>query len=79
PRAGGFCYTDLEFATMLRDTRELVKAGSDGFAVGFLPADGWLDEERCKIWREEAAGREMVFHRAFDIMKDEPEEVLPKL
>lgn len=79
PRAGGFCYTDLEFATMLRDTRELVKAGSDGFAVGFLTADGWLDEERCKIWREEAAGREMVFHRAFDIMKDEPEEVLPKL
>lgn len=35
PRAGGFCYTDLEFETMLRDTRELAKAGTDGFAVGF--------------------------------------------
>ena len=22
PRAGGFCYTDLEFETMLRDTRD---------------------------------------------------------
>ncbi len=79
PRAGGFCYTDLEFKTMLRDTRELAKAGTDGFAVGFLTADGWLDEERCKTWAEAAGGRELVFHRAFDIMKNEPEEVLPRL
>jgi len=79
PRAGGFCYTDLEFQTMLRDTRELVKAGADGFAVGFLTADGWLDEERCKIWVDVAGGRELVFHRAFDIMKNEPEQVLPRL
>ena len=79
PRAGGFCYTDLEFETMLRDRRELAKAGTDGFAVGFLTADGWLDEERCKTWAEAAGGRELVFHRAFDIMKNEPEEVLPRL
>lgn len=79
PRAGGFCYTDLEFETMLRDTRELAKAGTDGFAVGFLTADGRLDEERCKTWAEAAGGRELVFHRAFDIMKNEPEEVLPRL
>jgi copper homeostasis protein len=79
PRAGGFCYTELEFETMLRDTRELAKAGTDGFAVGFLTAEGWLDEERCKIWVEAAGGRELVFHRAFDIMKNEPEEVLPQL
>ncbi len=79
PRAGGFCYTDLEFETMLRDTHELAKAGTDGFAVGFLTAEGWLDEERCKIWVEAAGDRELVFHRAFDIMKNEPEEVLPRL
>ena len=79
PRAGGFCYTDLEFETMLRDTRELAEAGTDGFAVGFLTAEGWLDEERCKVWVEAAGDRELVFHRAFDIMKNEPEEVLPRL
>jgi len=79
PRAGGFYYTDLEFETMLRDTREIAKAGAEGFAVGFLTAEGWLDEERCKIWADVAAGKELVFHRAFDIMKNEPEEVLPKL
>jgi copper homeostasis protein len=79
PRAGGFCYTDLEFETVLRDTRELAEAGTDGFAVGFLTAEGWLDEERCKIWVEAAGDRELVFHRAFDIMKNEPEEVLPRL
>jgi len=79
PRAGGFCYTDLEFETMLRDTRELAKAGTDGFAVGFLTAEGWLDEERCKNWVKAAGERELVFHRAFDIMKNEPEEVLPRL
>ena len=79
PRAGGFCYTDLEFETMLRDRRELAKAGTDGFTVGFLTAEGWLDVERCKIWAQAAGGRELVFHRAFDIMKNEPEEVLPRL
>ena len=79
PRAGGFCYTDLEFETMLRDTRELAKAGTDGFAVGFLTADGMLDEERCKIWVEAAGDKELVFHRGFDIMKNEPEEALPRL
>ena len=79
PRAGGFCYTDLEFETMLCDTRELAKAGTDGFAVGFLTADGMLDEERCKIWVEAAGGKELVFHRGFDIMKNEPEEALPRL
>ena len=79
PRAGGFCYTDLEFETMLRDTRELAKAGTDGFAVGFLTAEGWLDEERCKNWVKAAGERELVFHRAFDIMKNDPEEVLPRL
>lgn len=79
PRAGGFCYTNLEFETMLRDTRELAKAGTNGFAVGFLTGDGWLDEERCKTWVEAAGGKELVFHRAFDIMKNEPEEVLPRL
>ena len=79
PRAGGFCYTDLEFETMLRDTRELAKAGTDGFAVGFLTAEGWLDEERCKNWVKAGGERELVFHRAFDIMKNEPEEVLPRL
>jgi len=79
PRAGGFCYTDLEFETMLCDTRELAKAGTDGFAVGFLTAQGWLDVERCKIWVEAAGNRELVFQRAFDIMKNAPEEVLPRL
>ena len=79
PRAGGFCYTELEFETMLQDTRELAKAGADGFAVGFLTPDGWLDEERCKVWAAAAGDRELVFHRAFDIMKNEPEEVLPRL
>ena len=79
PRAGGFCFTELEFETMLRDTREIAKAGADGFAVGFLTAEGWLDEERCKIWVEAAGNRELVFHRAFDIMKNEPEQVLPRL
>lgn len=79
PRAGGFCYTNLEFETMLRDTRELAKAGTNGFAVGFLTGNGWLDEERCKTWVEAADSKELVFHRAFDIMKNQPEEVLPRL
>ena len=47
PRAE-FCYTALEFETMLQDTQELAKAGADSFAVGFLTEEGRLDEKRCK-------------------------------
>lgn len=73
PRAGGFCYSDLEFASMLDDARRLMDAGAAGLAFGILREDGRLDEQRCAKMISAAGGGEMVFHRAFDVMHGQPE------
>ena len=79
PRAGGFCYTQSEFDTMLRDIRSLRAAGADGFAFGVLRGDGRLDEERCARLVEAAGDTECVFHRAFDVAAEPPEQLTDKL
>jgi copper homeostasis protein len=72
PRAGGFCYTDAELATMIWDARNLRE--SAGFAFGILTSDCQIDIDACKLLaRRMGTGlnrREMVFHRAFDLVPD---------
>lgn len=69
PRQGGFCYTEAEFETALRDAREMAAAGADGLVFGFLHPDGTIDEGRTgqlvNIAKER--GKEAVFHRALDV------------
>ncbi len=72
PRAGGFCYSEAEFQTMMNDLKALKAAGADGFALGFLTKDGELDISRLKTVLEAARECELVFHRAFDCMKSDP-------
>lgn len=71
-RAGGFCYTDDEYATMLADLEFFLQAGADGIVFGFLNADATIDRERTKkvVERIHLAGKEAVFHRAFDNTPD---------
>jgi len=68
PRAGGFCYSELEYRSMLEDAKLLMDAGAAGLAFGILKADGTLDGERCSRMIEAMGGGEAVFHRAFDVM-----------
>ena len=70
PRAGGFCYSDREFAVMQRDAEACLAEGADGIAFGFLNPDGSLDAERCREMMRLAEGRQTVFHRAFDVVPD---------
>ncbi len=72
PRAGGFCYSEHEFQTIMNDLEALKAAGADGFAVGFLNKDGELDISRLKTIVNAAGNCELVFHRAFDCMKSDP-------
>lgn len=44
PREGGFCYTQVEFDTMLADARALLAAEADGIVFGFLHPDGTNDK-----------------------------------
>lgn len=79
PRAGGFCYGELEFAAMLEDAKRLMDEGAAGLAFGCLRPDGAIDGDRCARLIAAAGGGEMVFHRAFDGMTGEPETAVDTL
>ena len=70
PREGGFCYTDREFAGMVRDVEALAAAGVEGLVFGVLQPDGSLDAERCRTLIQAAGNRETVLHRCMDVTPD---------
>ena len=70
PRAAGFCYSEREFAVMRRDAELALGEGAAGIAFGILKTDGTIDLDRCKRLITMCAGREIVFHRAFDVVPD---------
>src|SRR5208283_2625044 len=70
PRPAGFCYSRAEFAVMQRDAEAALSEKADGIAFGFLQASGRLDVKRCRQMVQLAAGRQAVFHRAFDVVQD---------
>lgn len=70
PRQGGFCYSEAEFKTMMKDAEKLLKAGADGIVFGILNSDGTVDRERCRELVALAGDREKVFHRAMDVVPD---------
>ncbi len=72
PRESGFCYSDREFSTLLRDVNWLAKAGVDGIAFGVLDDRGQIDRQRCEqVVAAMGPQRQAVFHRAFDLIEDQ--------
>jgi copper homeostasis protein len=70
PRAGGFCYSHSDMDVMEQDVKEAINCGADGIAFGILKEDGSVDIERCKRIIDLAGEKEVVFHRAFDVVPD---------
>jgi copper homeostasis protein len=70
PRAGGFCYSEEDFAVIRRDAALLIEHGADGIVFGMLRADGRVDTKRCGEMVTIADDRQTVFHRAFDVAAD---------
>jgi len=68
PRPAGFFYSRAEFRVMLRDAEAALAANADGIAFGILTASGAVDLKRCREIARLAAGRQAVFHRAFDVV-----------
>lgn len=68
PRGAGFCYSEEDFRVMERECRQLLAAGADGIAFGCLTREGMPDERKNRRLLEiiKEAGKEAVFHRAFD-------------
>jgi copper homeostasis protein len=71
PRAGGFHYSQGELAVMQRDAECLLECGADGIAVGFLTPQAMINMELLKRFRILSIRRELVFHRAFDVISDQ--------
>ena len=70
PRPAGFCYSPAEFAVMQRDAEAALSEKADGIAFGILTAAGAVDVKRCRQMVKLTAGRQAVFHRAFDVVRD---------
>ena len=70
PREGGFCYTDVEYETILADAKLFLDNGADGIVFGFLHEDATVDAERTKEILTVIGDKESVFHRAIDVVPD---------
>ena len=72
PRGGGFCYKKEDVAVMMQEAGELLDAGADGIAFGFLKEDKSINTEDTKnmVKLIKSYKKEAVFHRAFDCLED---------
>ncbi|MGE4585282.1 MAG: copper homeostasis protein CutC [Sphaerochaeta sp.] len=78
PRGGDFCYSDVEFETMLADARLFKEAGANALVFGILTPEGRVDKVRSKQLLAVASPLEVTFHRAFDMTRD-PYEAMEDL
>lgn len=67
PRGGDFCYSDIEFETMLENTKIFKEEGANAIVFGILNPDGTIDKERSEQLIEVARPLEVTFHRAIDM------------
>lgn len=72
PRGAGFCYTEKEFEIMKADAEIMMKNHADGIAFGCLDKEGYIHISQTKQMIDivKKYGGEVVFHRAFDCVKD---------
>lgn len=69
-RGGDFLYTAEEIRQMAMEIELLKEAGADGFVIGCLTADGYLDKEAMKPLLEAAGGSGLTLHRCIDVSRD---------
>jgi copper homeostasis protein len=70
PRAGSFCYTDLEFEVMKRDILFCKKYNVDGIVIGLLTSEYKIDLVKTAALVELAQPMQVTFHRAFDFVSE---------
>ena len=76
PRAGDFCYTSAEVDEIERSILCFKKLGAHAVVVGFLTADGCVDEVLTRRMVQLATPMEVTFHRAFDEARQDPLEAM---
>jgi copper homeostasis protein len=73
PRAGDFLYTQEEILMMAAQIRALAQAGADGFVIGCLTPDGYLDKAAMSPLIDACGGLGITLHRCIDVSAD-PEQ-----
>ena len=73
PRAGDFVYTEDEIEIMKKDIAIAKELGVDGFAFGALTPEGDVDADTLADLISVATPLRVVFHRAFDEVRDQAE------
>lgn len=79
PRPGDFCYSAAEVEEILATIDRCRRLGAAAVVVGFLTADGRVDETLTRRAVEAADGMEVTFHRAFDEARQAPLEALQSI
>jgi copper homeostasis protein len=70
PRAGGYRYLAEELDVQVRDMAAAAQLGAAGVVVGAVGQDGALDVGTLGTLARAAAGLDLTFHRAFDVLPD---------
>lgn len=70
PHSRSFSYDASELAAIARDVRAAVAAGANGIVFGMLDAHGDIDLDALRRIADTADGRDLTFHRAFDVARD---------
>lgn len=68
-RAGGFTYNEDELQVIAQDIKALMPY-VDGFVFGCLDDNQQIDVAMLKKVRQWTKGKELAFHRAFDLVSD---------
>ena len=71
PHERGFCYSAAEKHTMLDDCQRLLDSGIAGIVSGAIDKAGGIDQEFTSQLVQLCAGKEFVYHRAFDTVSDQ--------
>lgn len=74
-RGAGFTYSKAEIDVMKKDAELLIENGADGIVFGFLDESGKIDVDALKEMREITKGKDLVFHKAFDLIEDKEEAI----
>ena len=72
PRAGDFRYSQAEIRVMQYDIEECARLGCHGVVIGALDAAGDVDLTVCSSLIAAAGSMSITFHRAFDVVRDQP-------
>lgn len=74
-RAGDFCFSPDEVATMVADIGAVRRIGLAGVVIGAAGDDGRLDREALAMLRDAAGTMSVTLHRVFDLVPDFAEAV----